>query len=245
MSATDEQQRTVLISGASRGIGRAISLHLLAAGHTVIGLARDFSQTRIDHPAFHPHHVDLADLDQLPAVCETLLTHFPAVDTLICCAGQGRFGSLEEFSCKQIRELMDINFNSAACLTRAVLPAMKQQRQGTIIYIGSEAALNGGRRGAVYSASKFALRGFAQALRDECSRRSIRIAIINPGMTDSGFFDRLHFRPGPDDCHYVTVEDVADAAMLILNARPGTVFDEINLSPLKHVIQFTDSDTGK
>ena len=238
MSIASSQSRTVLISGASRGIGLAICQRLLESGDTVIGLARDFSRTDFEHPAFHRRTVDLADLEKLPAACQNWLHEFPAIDTLICCAGLGQFGSLEEFSFAQIRQLMDINFNSAAYLTRAVIPGMKQQRRGNIIFIGSEAGLSGGRRGAVYSASKFALRGFAQSLRGECSRRHVRVAIINPGMTDTGFFDNLSFRPGDDDSHFVTVDDVADAVLMVLNARPGTVFDEINLSPLKTVIRY-------
>ena len=238
MTDSPDKSRTVLLSGASRGIGLAVCRRLLQAGDTVIGLARDFSKTDIDHPAFHPRTIDLADLDNLPAACQTWLQQFPQIDTLICCAGLGQFGSLEEFSYTQIKRLMDLNFVSAAYLARAVLPTMKQQRRGTVVFIGSEAGLSGGRRGAVYSASKFALRGFAQSLRSECGRRNVRVAIINPGMTDTGFFDHLAFRPGDDDSHFITVDDVADAVLLILDARPGTVYEEINLSPLKHVVRF-------
>ena len=65
---------------------------------------------------------------------------------------------------------------------------MKKIGKGDVIFIGSEAALNGSRKGTIYCASKFALRGFAQALRDECSKSSIRVTIINPGMVKTGFF---------------------------------------------------------
>ena len=104
--------------------------------------------------------------------------------------------------------------------------------------MGSEAALRGTRRGSVYCASKFALRGFAQALREECAASGIRVTTINPGMVLTPFFDDLDFGPGQEPANYVLPEDVADLVITILSTRSGTVFDEVNLSPLKRVIEF-------
>ncbi len=115
---------------------------------------------------------------------------------------------------------------------------MKRQGQGNLVFIGSEAALSGSRKGAVYCATKFALRGFAQSLREECSNSGIRSTIVNPGMVKTGFFDNLSFEPGDAEENYILPQDVADAVLTILSARPGTCFDEINLSPLKKVIKF-------
>jgi len=241
-----DSQRTILVTGASTGIGRAISKHLLTGGYRVIGLGRSIESSGLTDPGFLPQTVDLARLDELPDTLRRLSACFPGIDGLICCAGQGRFGSLEEFSCRQIRELMDLNFTSHACLVRELLPAMKKphRNQRHIIFIGSEAALQGGRKGAVYSASKFALRGFAQSLREECVHNHIGVSIINPGMVRTGFFDDLSFRPGPDSDQAIDADDVAAAVNMILDMRAGTVIDEINLSPLKKVIQF-DTTTGK
>ena len=101
---------------------------------------------------------------------------------LIFAAGVGQFGSLEEFSYDQIQALMTINFTSPVLLTRALLPSLKRKTRADLIYIGSEAALKGSRKGAIYCASKFALRGFTQALREECSTDKVRVCLINPGM---------------------------------------------------------------
>ena len=104
--------------------------------------------------------------------------------------------------------------------------------------MGSEAAVSGGKKGAVYSATKFAVRGLAQSLREECAGSGVRVGIVNPGMVNTGFFDRLNFRPGNAPGDHLTPEDVADAVWLMLSARAGAVIDEINLSPQKKVIQF-------
>ena len=115
---------------------------------------------------------------------------------------------------------------------------MKRQKRGDLIFIGSEAALAGGRKGAIYAASKFALRGLAQSLRQECATSGVRVALINPGMVQTPFYQGTHFTHGAAPENYIRPEDVAEAVLLILTARPETVFDEINLSPLKKVIHW-------
>jgi len=231
-------KRTLLVSGASRGIGKAITQVLLQANHHVIGLARDFSPELSQHKDFHAECIDLADLAALPQYLNDLCRRHPHIDGLILNAGRGQFGSLEEFSYAQISNLISLNFTAQAYITRAFLPLLKRRGGGDLVFIGSEAALWGGRRGAVYSASKAALRGFAQALREECARSNVRVCIINPGMVRTGFFDNLSFQPGPDERHAITPSTVAAAVLQALNAPPGTVFDEINLSPLQKVLRF-------
>jgi NADP-dependent 3-hydroxy acid dehydrogenase YdfG len=234
--------KTILVTGASSGIGRATTTLLLEQGYRVTGLARDFSKFPCHDRHFTAVSMDLSDLDSLPDRLDELIRKEPAIDGVVCCAGSGRFGSLEEFSCAQIRKLLDLNLTSQVCLVRSLLPGMKQRKSGNIIFMGSEAALAGGKRGAIYSAAKFGLRGLAQALRQECAASGIQISIINPGMVKTAFFDELDFRPGDAADNYILPEDVARAVLLILEARQGTVFDEINLSPQKKVVCFRKPD---
>ena len=230
--------RTVVVTGASSGIGKAIAEKLLDEGHTVIGIARNFSKFQPDNQRFHPQSIDLADLETLPSQLTALIRTFPSIDGVICNAGRGQFGSLEEFSYTQIHSLMDLNFTSHAYLTRAVLPMLKRRKQGDIIFIGSEAALKGSRKGSLYCASKFALRGFSQALREECSRSYIKVSLINPGMVQSEFFNQLNFRPGSQPEQHILPSDIAQVVSFVLSSRVGTVMDEINLTPLHDVIDF-------
>jgi NADP-dependent 3-hydroxy acid dehydrogenase YdfG len=227
-----------LVTGASRGIGRAVVQRLLDSGRSVVGLARRFDDEPRAQPNFDAVPLDLAELDRLPQRLKQLDAAYPLPQGIVCAAGHGRFGALEQFSSTQIRALVDLNLTSQMLLARHYLPAMKRRGSGSIVFIGSEAALNGGARGAVYSATKFALRGFAQSLRAECSASGVRIGIVNPGMVDTGFFDELDFRPGHEANQHLTAQDVADAVALMLDARPGAVIDEINLSPQKRVIEF-------
>ena len=229
---------TILVTGASSGIGHAITTLLLRQGYRVIGMARDFSKSPFDSEYFLGISIDLSRLDELAARLEDLVRDEPAISGVICCAGSGRFGSLEEFSCPQIKALIELNLTSQIYLVRALIPGMKQRGAGDIIFMGSESARTGGKRGAVYSAAKFGLRGLAQSLRHECAASGVRVSIVNPGMVKTAFFNALDFQPGEEPENYILPEDVARAVLTILEARSGTVFDEINLSPQKKVIRF-------
>ena len=229
--------KTIVVTGTSSGIGKAIAEKLLNKNYSVLGIARRDSQAGIQHKRFQSYQLDLSDLSSLPNRLQDITQAYPDITAAVCNAGQGRFGALEEFSYEQIRQLIDLNFTSQAYLSRAVLPAMKKYGFGHIVYIGSEAAVSGGKRGAIYSASKFALRGLAQSLREECSHNHVRITMINPGMVKTDFFSKLSFSHGDAPENYVEADDVANAVLLALEARPGTVIDEINLSPLKKVIR--------
>ena len=228
----------VLVTGASSGIGRAVCERLLASGHHAIGIARNLGKFPCDHARYQAHAIDLAALDELPERLKALAAVHPQLDALVLNAGVGRFGALEQFSYDQIRALIDLNFTSQVFVARAFLPALKKAGRGHLVFTGSEAALAGTAQGSLYCAAKFALRGFAQALRAECARAGVRVTLVNPGMVQSPFFDELDFRPGPAPDNYILPEDVAAVIVQALTARHGTVLDEINLSPQKKVIEF-------
>ncbi len=234
---------TVLVTGASRGIGRAISLRLSEGGWRVVGIGRDFSGFPLDTPGFTAVELDLADLDRLPARLAALLRDHPGIATVVSNAGGGRFGSLEEFSPDQIRDGIELNLISHMLVARAVVPSFKRRGRGDLIFMGSEAGLAGGRRGAVYAAAKAGLRGLARSLRQESASSGVRVSLINPGMVRTEFFAGLDFAPGESADNALRPEDVAGAVAMILAAPPGTVFDEINLSPLKKVVRFRGPET--
>lgn len=231
-------KRTVLVCGASSGIGRAVARQLLDQGHAVIGVSRDLQRFSGTHPEFTAAELDLAKLKDIEPFAKRVQTDFPQLDAVVFAAGYGQFGSLEQFSFQQIDRLMTVNFTGQAFLTRALLAKLKQKPHCNLIYIGSEAALKGSRNGSIYCASKFALRGFTQALRDECGKSGVRVSLINPGMVDTAFFETLNFAPGPQPQQALQANDIAEAVSYVLNASCYCAVDEINLSPLNKVIEF-------
>lgn len=231
-------ERTILVTGVSSGIGLAVAEQLLNYGHTVLGIARRANQILGQYPNFVPIVLDVSQLDVLPEKIKELKQTYPALDAVIFCAGKGQFGAIEQFSYKQIDALMTLNFTSQVYLTKALLPDFKRKAQSDLIYIGSEAALRGSRNGAMYCASKFALRGFTQALREDCGKSNVRVSLINPGMVKTPFFNKLSFEPGDHQSNSITAEDIAEAVIYVLNSPTNIVVDEINLSPLNKVVKF-------
>ena len=117
--------KTILITGASSGIGRAASIQLVEQGYCVAGIARDFAKMKFHHAHFKAVNLDLADLKGLPGQLDGLTREFPEVHAVIHNAGRGHFGNLENFSFEQIRALVDLNFTAHAYVTRAFLPSVK------------------------------------------------------------------------------------------------------------------------
>ncbi len=229
--------RTVLVTGASAGIGRAICQSLGAAGAEVIALGRAFPKKSSVDGVLEEVIIDLEDLDRLGGQLESLARRLPQVDAVVANAGFGRFGSLEEFSWSQIRSLVDVNLTAQIFIARAFLPSLKRHASSDLLLMGSESGVNAGRQGAVYSASKFAVRGLAQALRQECAKSGLRVSVVHPGMVRTSFFDSLPFEPGEEPANYLLPEDVAAAVLGILSSRPEVVYDEVRLSPLKKVVR--------
>lgn len=228
--------KTALITGASKGIGLAISKKLLNEGWKVIGIARAFADP-LPFP-FIPYPLNLSKNKDLPTALQKLYQEHPDIDALICNAGKGVFGSLEQLSFEEISSVISLNLLSHMYLVKTFLPNFKKKNEGHILFMGSEAALQGKKQGTLYCASKFALRGFAQALREECATNGIRVSLINPGMVQTDFFKDLYFAPGQEPAEHILPEDVANAAFFLLQMREGTVIDELNLSPQKKKIVF-------
>jgi len=230
-------RRKVILTGASSGIGAAIRRRLLKDGHQVIGVCRQPEVGEASDDYFATT-CDLSELDNLHETFQSILTHHGDIDALILNAGAPLFGYLEQLSHTQIRDAISLNLTSHLLVAHEVVPWFKQRGRGNVIVMGSESALRGGRQGSIYCAAKFGLRGFALSLREECAASGVGVTLIHPGMTRTPMFDTLDFAPGSSPDNAIDPDDIAAAVMMILKARPGTVFDEVELSPMKKVIDF-------
>lgn len=230
--------KTILITGASSGIGQQCVKACLANGFEVIGLARDFKKSKISDNYYSTYQCDLSKATELEKILKTIIKeHHP--NYFLHCAGYGRFGSLDQFSFAQIQHQIQVNLISAILICRLLLPEFRKAKQGKMIFIGSESALKAGKKGAVYCASKFGLRGFTQALREDCAADNVAITLINPGMVDSAFFDDLNFRPAEGENYSLSVQEMAKSVIYTLQSPANMVIEEINLAPAIKNIDFS------
>ncbi len=230
-------QHTYLVTGARLGIGRAVCGSLLAAGHQVIGVSRRINEQPLEHENFIALEADLTQLQAVESCAKAARDLASGqLQGAVFCAGKGLFGHLEELSADEITGLLDLNLTSQILLTKHLIGQFKRDKQGLLVYMGSEAALQGGRKGTLYCASKFGLRGFVQALNEECSASGVRATIINPGMVDTPFFDQFNFGPGEDAMNAIAPQTIGDMVAHLAEMPPETVVDEITLSPRKRVI---------
>jgi len=227
-----ENKPLIVISGTSSGIGLAMAREMLDRGYAVLGLVKDADSDAVGHPAYRQEPIDLAAPKAVEHRIRAIIASLgQPVRALVNNAGIGRMGYLEQLSLADMELVMNTNFLSHAIVTKAFLPLLKGQRRGDIVFTGSEAALRGGRQGSLYCASKFAIRGFAQSLREECGKSGVRVSLINPGGVRTPFFDELHFEPGGNAENALAAEDIAAALAMIIEARPSAVLEEINLRP--------------
>jgi uncharacterized protein len=185
------QGKSVVITGASSGIGRATALEMARRGANVVLAARRLElleKAAADCRALGVRAAAIvADVSKLED-CRRLISESGPVDVLVNNAGFAIYDSLAEARPDDLREMMDTNFFGAVHCTQAVLPQMLDRGEGTIVNVGSITGIMGFARMSGYCASKFALAGMSEAVRDEVIGRGVRVALICPGTTDTEFF---------------------------------------------------------
>lgn len=227
----DKPPRTLLITGASRGIGAKLAQIRQARGDTVLALSRHRPSWDL---APNCHHIpfDLNELSKIDATMQKLIADFPHLDAVVSNAGNGHgIATLEQLNYAQIEASLRLNLHAHIHLSRSLWVHLKTRSPAHLVFVGSEAALAGAPSGAIYCAAKFGLRGFAQSLRAEARRSDLAVSIVHPGPVRSSFFDELNFAPGPDPKSASEVDSVAEALSFIIDSRVDSVIDEIVLSP--------------
>ena len=172
-------KKIILITGVSTGFGKHSASLLAKQGHIVYGSVR--STLEDSDPSIKTIHLDLLDKSSINIAVETVLNNEGRIDVLINNAGMHTGGPIETLPDEFIRKQFETNFFGLVELTRKVLPIMRNQGSGTIINIGSIGGLMGLPFQGYYSATKFAVEGFSEALRMEVKQFGINIVVVNPG----------------------------------------------------------------
>jgi uncharacterized protein len=218
--------RTVLLTGATGGLGHAVARRLRAAGAELVltGRRSDVLEELAAETAALTVAVDLAD----PAAVEGLATACADVDVLVSNAGLPASGQLTSFSIEELDRALAVNLRAPMVIARHLAERMVARRSGHLVFMSSLAGKVGPARSSVYSATKFGLRGFAQSLREDLRPSGVGVSAIFPAFVrDAGMFHDTGTKL-PPGVGTVSPESVADAVVRAIERNRG----EVDVAPV-------------
>ncbi|REL33860.1 SDR family oxidoreductase [Rhodohalobacter sp. SW132] len=231
----DIKNKIAIVTGASSGIGTEFSRKLIQEGATVYGLARNIDRLKelqnILGESFLPVKMDVTDHEKIASWVGKTFTEGKGPDILINNAGLGLFGPVDELKLEDWETMMNVNVNGIFYLTRQIVPLMKRSGSHShIINIASIAGMLGNPNLSGYNATKFAVRGFSEALFKELRYDKIKVSCMFPGSIATSFFDNVDESETHDNM--MQPEDVADTLMHLLKTPDNMLINEIVMRPL-------------
>ena len=233
--------RAANVTGAGRGIGRAVAAAFAREGAAVVLAARSASE--LDATARQIAEAggrasampaDVSDEAAVGALVKRALAEHGRIDILVTAAGAAGFGSVADSKPTEWDQMLAVNLRGAMLCCRAVLPAMIAQRRGTIINIGSVVTSRILAGSAAYTASKYGLLGFSRVLAEELRPHGVRVGILSAGATDTPLWDAVS--SGPDRGLMLRSEQVAEAAVMMAALEPNATLEEVTLLPAGGVL---------
>ncbi|HEY7388379.1 MAG TPA: SDR family oxidoreductase [Bryobacteraceae bacterium] len=229
--------KVAIVTGGTRGIGRAIVERLLHEGTAVAfcGRTRESVDAAAQEFAGRPgkfcgHAADITDPAQVRNLFEAVDRTFGGLDILVNNAGAGVFRKVGEMSVEDWRRNIDLNLNAAFYCSREALDRFRMRGGGFIVNISSLAGKNPFSGGAGYNASKFGLNGFSEALLLDHRNDNVRVSYVMPGSVDTGFSGGPANRSG-DRSWMITPEDVAEVVAMVLRMPARTMVSRVEMRP--------------
>lgn len=229
--------KTALVTGGSRGIGRAVALDLARDHHLLIGgtdaerVGEVISDVQAAGGTAQPFLADLADAEALAAAWQQ--AGVEQLDVVVHSAGLAWMRPVAEAPLAEWRRMFELNVFAVAELTRLTLPALRAA-QGQVVAINSGSGYHSGAGGALYSGSKFALRAFTDALRAE-ERGTVRVTSVHPGRVDTDMQVALQESKGNTDydgARYIAPESVAATVRTAVDMPEASMVEELSIRPV-------------
>lgn len=232
--------KVALVTGASRGIGRATARLLASAGADLVLTARTAVEleslaAELSGPGRQVLVVpaDASDEADVAQLKEKVLAHFGRVDILVNNVGVGKYGPLSDLTVADYDWMMESNMRSSFLCTHAFLPGMLERRQGWIVFVGSVAGLKGLPGESVYNATKFAQYGFAQSLDYETREQGVKVTYLAPGGVHTHFaFGTGRTEGDPNLEKMLDPETVAEAVLFAVTQPEKARVFLVGLRPM-------------
>ncbi len=226
--------KTVIISGASRGIGRAIAHTLAQHDFQIALLARnkaDLNELEKEIGTnVKSYAIDISNEQEVNQAVADIIKTFGSIDIVINNAGVGVFKATEEITSQEWDTLMDTNVKGTFLLTKATLPHLKAQGAGTIIGVASDVSKRTFANGSLYCATKYAQDAYLSAVRKEVRKFGVKVSLIYPGLVDTYFHNDVEGSSAQNE--WLKPQDIANAVLYICQAPAHVVLDEIMIHPL-------------
>ena len=230
----DLTTKTAIVSGASKGLGRATAKALVQKGCKVFGLARnkgglDSLQKELGK-SFVAVPLDITDAFAVEKWISDTFSTENAPDILINNAGAGVFGAIDELPLEKWEQMIGTNLSGMFYLTRGVASLMKEQQSPShIINIGSILGKTTNATKSAYSATKYALQGFSESLFKELRPFNIKVTVVNPGSIETDFFAQSGIKANSAMLH---PQEIAATLIHVLETPDNVLIDELTLRPL-------------
>lgn len=227
--------KTAVVTGASRGLGKATAYALVKKGATVYGIARtETDLKKIQEELgenFQPVVLDISNQAEIQDWVKTTFSDQHSPDILINNAGAGYFGKIDELPSEKWHQMINTNLNAVYYLTSAIVPLMKTRKESShIINIGSILGKVSSSEKSAYSASKYAIQGFSESLYKELRGDNIKVTCLNPGSIDTDFFAESGIAANKS---MLQPAELADTILYLLETPDNVLIDELTIRPLK------------
>ena len=238
----DLKDKVAVVTGASSGIGRAISLRLGREGVKVALFARGEEKLLAVKKSIEESggealtvKTDVSDEDNVKKSVEYTVRKYKKIDIVVNNAGLGIFRHVAEMSFSEWKKQTSVMLDGTFLVSRYCLPHIYRQERGHVLAISSLWGKRFCASCAGYTASKFGVRGFLQSLREEAREHNVKVTNIMPGTVDTPFFDRTDYARGMDLSRVLQPEDIAETAVYALKLPDRAVAEEIVIQAIKPV----------
>jgi NAD(P)-dependent dehydrogenase (short-subunit alcohol dehydrogenase family) len=233
--------QVAVVTGAGRGIGRAVALRLARAGAAVALAARSTAELETVAGEIRTGGgralvvpTDVRQETAVDALARQTLAEWGRVDVLVNAAGLASFAPVTDSKLDDWDQTLAVNLRGAVLCCRAVLPAMIAQRRGTIVNVGSIVTGRTLTGCAAYTASKYGLLGFSRVLAEEMRAHGVRVGVLSAGATDTPLWDAVPGAPARE--RMLRADQVAEAALLMASLDPNATLEELTLLPAAGIL---------
>ena len=225
--------KTIVITGGSDGLGKTLATSLSNDNNVIILATNEEKLREVANQINCSYRVcDVSDYDVVESTINSIINEFGKIDVLINNAGLWIQDELDSNDSERIHSVIDVNLLGVINCSKAVIPSMKQNKEGLIININSQAGIYHKKERTVYNASKWGVTGFTKSLQDEVAKYGIKVTNVMPGMMKTEMFSKLNLERNMDNG--IDTKEVARLISFIIDTPFDVVIPEVGIKNINN-----------